>query len=256
MNKRRLSILVALVATFALAGATSAAPASSVIYSSLQSSPLHGNMPSFGAEAYGFDELGTAVTFSTTSKNRSLSNVVVTMSSWGCQTGHWNTNDCVTTKGATFSEPITFNIYASGGTTLIASATQTFAIPYRPSASPKCTGDDAGKWYDSALKDCFNGLATNITFNSFTYAGGPAVALPDSIVFGISYNTSGFGPSPLGYTNPCNATPAGCGYDSLNIAMSEATDVTAGTVGSVWANGVPTGDYDPYVAAVQIKAAR
>src|SRR5450830_1930761 len=51
MNKR-LPILVALVAIFALAGSASAAQAgglpASVIYSSLVSSPLHGNMPSVG----------------------------------------------------------------------------------------------------------------------------------------------------------------------------------------------------------------
>jgi hypothetical protein len=51
----------------------------SVIYSSLVSSPLHGNMPSVGAEAYAFNEFGNQVTFAGT--NRQLTNVVVTMSS-------------------------------------------------------------------------------------------------------------------------------------------------------------------------------
>jgi hypothetical protein len=255
MNKC-LPIFVALVATFALAGAVSAAPASSVVYSSLLSSPLHGNMPSLGGEAYAFSELGNDVTFSTTSRNRSLSSVVVTMSSWACQSGHWTTGDCLTTKGATFPQPITFNIYRADGTTLIASAAQTFAIPYRPSASTKC-GD--GRWYDTALKQCFNGLATNITFSAFTYVGGAAIALPDSIVFGISYNTSGYGTSPLGYANPCNTTPAGCAYDSLNIALSTESDVSAGsdtTPGSIQVDGVSSSAYAPYVPAVQIKAAR
>jgi hypothetical protein len=250
MNKR-LSILVALVAIFALAGSASAAQGSSVVYSSLVSSPLHGNMPSVGAEAYAFNEFGNAVTFAP-SKNRSLSSAVVTMSSWGCQSGHWNTGDCVSTKGATFSESITFNVYTSDGSAKIASATQTFAIPYRPSASAKCAD---GRWFDSALKACFNGFATNITFN---FAGG---TLPDAVVFGITYNTSGYGSSPFGYSNPCNATPAGCPYDSLNIALSEEpTDISAGsdtTPGSVWIDGSLTANpYAPLIAAVQIKAAR
>ena len=244
---RRLSILVALVATFALAGSASAAQASglptSVIYSSLVSSPLHGNMPSVGAEAYAVNEFGNAVTFSA-SKSRSLSSVVVTMSSWGCQSGHWTSGDCLTTPGATFSVPITFNLYAAdGGLTpgaLIASATQTFAIPYRPSASPTCAVDYPGEWYDTTLNACFNEFATNITFDAFTYTGDVAVALPDNVVFGITYNTSGHGYSPFGYANACNETEAGCPYDSLNIALAQdPTDVSVGTdtfVGTVWQN--------------------
>jgi hypothetical protein len=266
---RRLSILVALVATFTFAGTASAAPGNSVIYSSVVASPLHGNMPSVGGEAYAFSEFGNAVNFST-SKNRSLSNVVVTMSSWGCQSGHWTTGDCLTTNGATFSVPITFTVYAANGATVIASSTQTFAIPYRPSASSKCTG---GRWFDNALKSCFNGLATNITFNF----GG--AHLPDSIVFGIAYNTTHFGYNPVGESASCFATSAGCGYDSLNIALSnEPTDVSSGSdvtpstvwqnspLGSVYCDGGLAGTntfrldsptsacWSPYIPAVQIKA--
>src|SRR4051794_24553185 len=80
--------------------ASATAPGTSTIYSSLVSSPLHGNMPSVGGEAYAFSELGNAVTF-TNGTHRSLSNIVVTMSSWGCQSGHWYSSDCVTTGGAT-----------------------------------------------------------------------------------------------------------------------------------------------------------
>ena len=240
---RRLSILVALVAIFALAGGASAAPAgglpTSVIYSSLVSSPLHGNMPSVGAEAYALNEFGNAVTFSA-GKSRSLSSVVVTMSSWGCESGHWTSGDCLTTPGATFSVPITFNLYAADGVTKIAWATQTFAIPYRPSASPTCAVDYPGEWYDTALNACFNEFVTNVTFDTFTYAGDVAVALPDDVVFGITYNTSGHGYSPFGYANACNETEAGCPYDSLNIALAQdPTDVSVGTdtfVGTVWQN--------------------
>lgn len=274
--KRRLPILIALLATFALSGAASAASGSSVIYSSLVSSPLHGNMPSVGAEAYAFKELGNAVNFST-SKNRKLSSATVTMSSWGCQSGSWNGGNCLTTSGATFTAPITFNIYNTNdgvtAGTLIASATQTFAIPYRPSASPKCTGADTGKWYDNALKTCFNGLATNITFG---FAG---TTLPNSVVYGIAYNTTHYGYAPIGESASCFTASGGCGYDSLNIALSnEPTNVSAGTdvnPGAIWQNsdlaieycdnglgGLGTFRLDsltsacwlPYIPAVQIKA--
>lgn len=235
----------ALVPTSALAKAQPA----SVIYSSLVSSPLHGNMPSLGAEAYAFNELGNAVTF--TGKNRTLSQAVVTMSSWGCVSGHWYSGDCYTPVGATFSVPITFSVYSADGQTKLASATQTFAIPYRPSASPKC-GD--GRWWDNALKACFNGFATNITF---TFSGP---ALPDGVVFGIAYNTTHYGYSPVGEGAACYTSAGGCGYDSLNIALSdEPTDINAGSdtiPGSFWWNGAMTSNpYAPLVPAVQIKAA-
>ena len=44
---------------------------------------------------------------------------------------------------------------------MIGSVTQTFAIPYRPSADfINCTG---GRWFDGS--GCFNGKAVNLTFN-------------------------------------------------------------------------------------------
>jgi hypothetical protein len=236
---RRLSILVALVAIFALAGSASAAPSgSSVIYSSLVTSPLPGNLPSVGVESSLFSEFGNAVTFSA-SKNRSLSSVIVTMSSLGCESGNWSLGNCLTTPGATFSVPITFNVYNPSTVgltpgTLITSATQTFAIPYRPSASTNCTG---GRWYDKSQKKCFSGLATNITFN---FAGVP---LPDSVVFGIAYNTTNSGPSPIGQT-ACNSSAGGCGYDSLNISLSTSVSVGTNTyLGTVWQNSVYGSSY-------------
>jgi hypothetical protein len=208
-------------------------PGTSVIYSSVLASPLPGNLPSVGAEAYAFNEFGNEVRFSGT--NRVLTNVIVEMSSWGCVTGHWYSGDCSTPPGATFSEPITLNIYnppsASEVTpgTRIASITQTFAIPYRPSASPKC-GD--GRWWDSSLKTCFNGLATDVTFQL------SGVPVPDEVVYGISYNTSHNGYQPFGQSTACYTSSGGCGYDSLNIALSQdPTNVTVGSdpnPGTVW----------------------
>ena len=220
----------------------------SVMYDSLVS-PLPANLPSVGAEANAFDEFGNEVTFSSGS-GRQLTSVVVTMSSWGCMSGHWYSHDCATPAGSTFSEPITLNIYdppasASPSTpgSLIKSVTQTFHIPYRPSASPRCTGSDAGKWWDPSSK-CVNGLAVNLTFDLSD------VTVPDSVVYGISYNTTDYGPSPYGSL----ACPAGgCGYDSLNIALSQddpghpsLSDVTIGSdnnPGTVWQNSPYGSEY-------------
>jgi hypothetical protein len=265
----------ALLSVVGLGGPALAGPGASVIYSSLVASPLPGNLPSVGAEAYAFNEFGNEVTFAGT--NRQLTNVVVTLSSWGCVTGHWYSGDCSTPAGATFSEPIRLTIYnppADGKAVpgdVITTVTQTFAVPYRPSASPRCTGDNAGKWWDSSLKTCFNGAAVNVTFNLAN------VTAPDTVVYGITYNTSHFGYAPITDSSSCPA--GGCGYDSLNIALSQdPTNVSAGkdTVpGTVWQNSANAGEYcdggaagtgtfrldsptsacwTPYVPAVQFKA--
>ncbi len=169
----------------------------------------------------------------------------------------WTNDTCSTKKGATFTEPITLNIYnPPTGTSplpgsLIASITQTFSISYRPSADDKnCTGSDLGKWYDKPSKTCFNGLATNISFDI-----DPHVTLPDSVVFGIAYNTTHHGYNPIGQSAACYTGPGGCGYDSLNVGLSEdPTDLSAGSdpnPGTVfWNTSTPSNYCDSGAAGV------
>jgi hypothetical protein len=267
---KRLAIFAALAVAAAVTVIGSAAAGSgtpvkaSVIYNSIIPNGPASNLPSVGAEAYAFNEFGNSINLAGTARH--LNSVTVTLSSWACVTGAWNTNDCSTPSGATFSQPITLNIYnpsTDGGLTagsLITSATQTFSVPYRPSASAKCTTlGFPGKWYSSGTKTCFNGLANNVTFS---FSG---VTLPSSVVYGIVYNTRDFGPNPTNVAGPA---------DSLNIALSTDGDVSAGssTSDTVWQNspyaslycdggfnGVSTfradsGCWAPYVPAVQFKA--
>ncbi len=187
-----------------------------VIYSSIPET-LPGNFVSIAYQANQAEEFGDQVQFA--SGGRSLIKVTQTMSSWGCEGGAWYAANCATTPGATFSHPITLNIYSVGvGNSvgpLLHTVTQTFDIPYRPSASPSC-GD--GRWSDGV--NCFNGLATNITFNLNN------LAVPNQVIYSIAYNTSNYGSAPMGPT-ACSATFQGCGYDSLNVAV----DGGAPTVG-------------------------
>ncbi len=64
------------------------------------------------------------------------------------------------------------------------------------------------------------------------------VTVPDEAVYGISYNTSHNGYQPFGQSTACYASSGGCGYDSLNIALSQdPTNVTVGSdpnPGTVW----------------------
>ena len=75
----------------------------------------------------------------------------------------------------------------------------------------------------------------------------------DSIVYGIAFNTRDYGPSPTGVAGPS---------DSLNIALVDESDVTAGTdttPGTLWeehsgSTFMSTTEWAPFVPAVQFKA--
>jgi hypothetical protein len=248
--KKRLMFFAALVvaAVTVVAGSAMAGGApvkASVVYNSTVPNGPPANVPSIGPEAYAFDELGNAVTFAGTA--RRLTSVTVGLSSWACAQGGWNTGDCVTPTGATFPQAITFNIYEADGTTLIATKTQTFNVPYRPSASSKCTGPNAGKWHSSGLKQCFNGLYNEVTFS---FSG---VTLDNAVVYGIAYNTATAGYNQTGVSGPA---------DSLNIALVNESAVSAGNdtaLDTLWEahHGSPfasTTEWAPLIPAVQFKA--
>jgi len=205
--KRFLLIVAAVAVVVALASpAALAAGGGKVIYDSTVK-PLPGNLPSVGAEAYSFTELGDEVTFAAGS--RELLRVTVTLSSWGCQVGHWFSADCVTSPGAEFAVAITFNVYSPGPSNtagaLLGSRTQTFLVPYRPSSdNVRCTG---GRWFDGP-QGCFNGLAHTITFT----LSGLHAKLPKDVVWGVTYNSDTSGPNPIGLTN----SPE----DSLNVGLA------------------------------------
>ncbi len=209
---RKNTLFLSLLLTL-LVGATQAFGQGFTIYDGIEN-PLPGNLASQPFQAQGTSEFGDSVQFAGSA--RSLLTVTQTMSSWGCESGHWSTGGCVTTPGATFSHPITLNIYnvGAGGSvgSLIGSVTQTFSIPYRPSTSAVC-GDN--RWYHAASDRCFNGFATNITFNLGN------MVVPNEVIYSLAFNTSSYGASPMGFSTACFSTIAGCGYDSLNVALAD-----------------------------------
>ena len=218
--KRWLVLCGAAFVAAAVMAIPAAATSSYVIVYNNIPTPTPANVPSVGAEAYAFNELGGQVHFAGT--NRRNPSVTVLMSSWGCQTGNWYSNNCSTTPGSGFTLPITLNVYTvrSGNAVgyQIATETQTFKIPYRPSADPvNCTGGNAGKWFNSANSTCYNGYATPITF---TLAGK---VLPSNVIVSVAYNTSHYGYAPYGENTACYPSSGGCGYDSLNIGLIDNT---------------------------------
>ena len=213
---RALSIAVvsSLLATMMFVSAASAAP-SPIIYRNLPN-PVPGNVSSEAFQAQTVSEFGDRIDFEP-STSRDLTQVDVLMSSWGCETGGWSSSDCLTTPSATFSHDITLNVYAVGPSnavgSLLGTKTQTFAIPYRPSADDtNCTGGDDGKWFNGTT--CFNGFATTITFDLTSLA----LTVPDEVIMSVAYNTTSYGNPPIGAA----ACGSNCGYDSLNVGLSTA----------------------------------
>ena len=214
MHARRLvAVLLAFAAVLGLTAGTATAKVSSkVLYTS--TAPGVGNIPSLGVEAYSFNQIGDEVILKRVAK---INSVAVQLSDWACQSGSWHTNDCLTTPGATFTTPITLNIYKASSTNsitgettpggLLLTKTKTFTIPFRPSASSHCTGAEAGEWFKNG-QGCFNGLAHTITFT----LSGLKTKLPKDVVWGVSYNSDNSGPTPLGGSNAPE--------DSLNVGLA------------------------------------
>ncbi|MDB5180332.1 MAG: hypothetical protein JWO54_90 [Candidatus Saccharibacteria bacterium] len=177
-------------------------------------SPQAANYTSVGYAATSTAELGDLVELA--GSNRLLNDVTVNFSSWACETGTWNAGDCVSAEGATFTHPVTVNIYKVGANQtvgdLLASTTKTITAKYRPSASATCTN---GKWLDTASGTCNNGIAFNQTFNF----SSQTKVLPNQVIVSVAYNTSNAGENPIGATGP---------YDSLNVSIPDAAP-TAGT---------------------------
>jgi len=227
-----LAIGMTVVLSMGLLTSTASAAANPIVYTSIPKN-LPGNVPSQPFQAQQTSEYGDAVTFAAGPTNQ-LKKVTIVMSSWACQSGTWNGGDCVSAAGSKFSIPITFTLYQlTPGTpptagAIIVRVTKNFKIPYRPSADAvNCPG--APEKYQAADATCYNGLARKI---SFAFGG---VTLPSEAIWGITYNTSGYGYQPKGYSNPCNSTVHGCPYDSLNVSAA-ATAPSRGT--DQYLNGV------------------
>ena len=186
---------------------------------------------SYGFEADAVSEFGNGVALAANT-GRTLISVNVVFSSLACGvSGTWYdpTNPCVTNPAIpTFQWPITANIYANAcsGTptpclgSLLATVTQTQTIPFRPTADPVQCPSTPNQWFnpnditDSVTSPgkCESGIATVLTFNFPT-----AVTLPDQVIWTVEFNTTHYGPMPVGEGAACVSSPAGCPYNELNV---------------------------------------
>jgi hypothetical protein len=197
-------------------------------------SPLPSNVPSLGYQANQTSEFGNEISFAGT--GRDLGNVEIIMSDWAKQSDWPGVGDATG-----YDQALTLNFYNPGtGTSvgsLIASKTETVHVPWYP-------GTDS------------TGIAFPVNFD-FT-----GVTVPDTVIFGVAFNTETYGANPTGVPGP---------YISLNygvatVAPSIGTDVnpddeywntsTAGNYADGGAAGVgifreDTG-WAPYAASIQV----
>lgn len=196
------AITLLLTSTALASPSASSGGSAKAVYNAIPSK-VSGNVFSQGFECCQTNEFGDAVGLGGTA--RTLQSMTVLLSSFACETGHWDGNGglCATTPGATFSVPLTFTIYDFTGNAIgaqLAQDTQTFDVLYRPSASTNCTG---GRWYNSKDRTCYNGLP-----QTFKMAMTAAAPLPDQVIWSVAFNTNTAGYDPTGVVGPA---------DSLNV---------------------------------------
>ncbi len=235
------------------------APAQTVVYNSIPS-VVPPNVPSEGYQCCATAEFGDKVALAGTPRVAGF--VTVLMSDWA-KHSEWPTM-----PAAGFTHPITLNIYADATAALahapLGSVTQTVFVPWRPEADPTCAGGTA--WRSPVDHLCYNGLAFTATFDLRTAGpGGGPLTLPNTLIYGVEYNTQTWGYHPIGVGGP---------YDSLNVGLNANSGPSVGTDvnpdGVYWntsvagfytdggAGGIGTFREDtawtPYVPAAQITA--
>jgi hypothetical protein len=213
---RKIGIAAAGVVAATLMTTASASAAVTTVYDNTPS-PLPGNVPSLGFEATSTSEFGGLVELAGTERDRPQ--VEVGFSSWGCESGTWHQGNCSSTPGARFTHRVKFSIYEVAASDepgeLLGRVAKTVEVPYRRSANyTHCTGPDAGKWYNPSDDTCYNGRL----FTRRLVLGD--IDLPDQVIISAAYNTTHYGSSPIGESAPCYTEDGGCGYDSLNVALT------------------------------------
>jgi len=203
--------------------------------------------PSIGFAATSTKELGDRVTLAGT--NRHLDDVTFSLTSWACETGEWNLNNCVSTPGATFSHPVTVNLYAvnADGTVgaVVATKTQTINAQYRPSAdNTNCTGANVGKWFNAANATCYNGKAFDVNFD---FSAQNAI-LPNEVVATVAYDGNASAAAKALNVSLITSTAPTVGTDTDPSTMYEDSTYPGSTA------GLKAADYSPYRLAMNISA--
>jgi len=172
------TLLAAMVVGVAAAGSASA----ETVYSNIPAKPI-GNYLSVSFEATLTSQFGGEVELAGTA--RSKPTVTVMMSSWACQTGSVDEQNCSTPKPRkTFKVPLTVRVYNAAELEEgpVAEIVKNVKMSYRPSASAKCA---EGRWYDEADEACYNGYSFPISVKI-----GKLKKMPKKAVISVAYQAS------------------------------------------------------------------
>jgi hypothetical protein len=196
MIKLSATILVAAGALAVCAGAASA----ELVYKNVPT-PRPKGFPALGFESDSVSEFGGEVELAGAARRNPT--VTVYLESYGCQSG--SGTSCSSAPGATFPVPVTLNIYTVGSLGApVDSLTNTFNIPYRPSANPVCPVE---------MPEDVQGFGKRCEFAArvkakFKFKGA---TLPNQVILAVAYNTETYGKEPTGQPGAVN---------SLNVAVN------------------------------------
>ena len=200
------------IAFLLLALAPSAMADGIVLYNTIPT-PLPPNLPSIGYEALSAGEFGGLIQFANGNSTYILTSATVVLSDQSYLANWSSAINGTTITSSGFSLPITLNLYSVGAGNSVGGliATQTISnafIPWRPDPTAGC-----GNSYLASDGLCHTGSLSTVTFD-FT-----GLSVPDTIIYGLAYNTTDYGADPTGVLGP---------YDSLNFALAD----TPPTIGS------------------------
>jgi hypothetical protein len=233
--------------------AAASGDAANAAYNNIPKDAVDCGPPSHAFEGTQTKEFGDEVTLS---GSGSLNKLTVLFNSYACKDFPlWNNSQCTTDPlvpplGDTFTHDITAHIYAASSLgvpgALLASATETKTIPYRPSADPAMcglNGGDPARWFNPVSGTCTYSKKVLLTFTNWD--DHPDLTGNETVVWTVEFNTSHYGDTPLAPA-ACNATVAGCPYDSLNVGTKtfdnspyagEYVDDHGAFINSTW-NGI------------------
>lgn len=190
---RKLSLSAAVLSAAVIFALGSVGAANAEVIFDNTPAPLPNNIPSLGYQANQTSEFGNEISFAGSS--RALTNVEIIMSDWASPSDWTGVGDATG-----YDQALTLNFYNPGSGTsvgaLIASQTETVHVP----------------WHTA------NGASGTAFPVNFDFTG---VTVPDTVIFGVAYNTEDYGANPIGVPGP---------YISLNygvavVAPSVGTDV-------------------------------
>jgi hypothetical protein len=170
------------ITAFAMSAAAASASAGKVVYSDLNTVPVevngHPNEDTYSAAPFEFP-FGGMVEFS--HRPGVIKSMIAQVDSFTCEHGEYQYENCFTAHPTKkFSYQLTASVYEVGAGNklgaLVASSTESFKIPYRPTTNVGCPATPEGKGFGPNCD--VGGYLATIKFKHFS----PAAVLPERAI--------------------------------------------------------------------------